>query len=39
MRLDKGAAGRAAPSLRTSKPKRLEELDTSEEIRFSTGYF
>ena len=37
MRLEKGSTGRSAAAVRSAKPRRLEELDDSEEIRFSTG--
>ncbi len=36
LRMDK-PSGRPAVLLRSAKPKKLEELDISEEIRFSTG--
>ncbi len=38
LRLDKSSNGSRAPAAyRAVKPKRLDELDTSREIRFSTG--
>ena len=37
MRIDKSANTRGAVSARTAKPRHLEELDDTEEIRFSTG--
>ena len=37
MRIEKGSTGRSAATARTAKPRRLEELDDTEEIRFSTG--
>ena len=37
LRLGKESAGRASASARGAKPKKLQELDTAEEVRFSTG--
>ena len=37
LRIEKGSAARSGAAVRTVKPRRLEELDDSEEIRFSTG--
>ena len=37
MRVEKGSAGKSGSSMRTVKPRKLEELDDAEEIRFSSG--
>ena len=37
MRIEKGSTGRSAAAARSAKPRRLEELEDTEEIRFSTG--
>ena len=37
MRIEKGSTGKGAAAVRTAKPRRIEELDDTEEIRFSTG--
>ena len=37
LRLGKDSAGRSSASARGAKPKKLQELDTAEEVRFSTG--
>ena len=37
IRIEKGSTGRSAAAARTAKPRRLEELEDTEEIRFSTG--
>ena len=37
LRIEKGSSAKGSSTLRTAKPRRLEELDDSEEIRFSTG--
>ena len=37
LRIEKGGSARSGGTVRTARPRRLEELDDSEEIRFSTG--
>ena len=37
LRIEKGNAGRSGSTARAARPRRLEELDDTEEIRFSSG--
>ena len=37
LRIEKGGSARSGGTVRTARPRRLEELDDSEEIRCSTG--
>ena len=37
MHIEKGSAGRSSSAVRAARPRKLEELDDTEEIRFSSG--